>query len=68
MMPEGPRAEMWSADAICAVPIAKIAMGEIEDERDQASGAAAQLGNLGGKKRAENMTPHWRSETEKNCG
>jgi hypothetical protein len=36
--------------------IGKIATAEIEDERD-AKSAAAQLGSLGGKKRAANMAP-----------
>ncbi|WP_216352907.1 hypothetical protein [Sphingomonas sp. LM7] len=42
--------------------IGKIATGEIEDEREELSSAAAQLGSLGGKKRAENMAPERRRE------
>lgn len=42
--------------------IGKIATGEIEDEREGLSSAAAQLGSKGGKKRAENMTPERRAE------
>jgi hypothetical protein len=42
--------------------IGKIATGEIEDDREAASSAAAQLGSLGGKKRAANMTPERRKE------
>lgn len=54
--------EKRPADAIgLAVMIGKIATGEIEDTRD-ASSAAAQLGSLGGRKRAANMTPERRSE------
>ena len=61
-MPKGPRGEKRPADAIGrAVHIAKIATGEIEDERPLSS-AAAELGRLGGKKRAENMTATRRSE------
>lgn len=61
-MPKGPRGEKRPADAIgLAVMIGKIATGEIEDERD-AKSAAAQLGSLGGKKRAANMTPERRKE------
>lgn len=61
-MPKGPRGEKRPADAIgLAVMIGKIATGEIEDERDTKS-AAAQLGSLGGKKRAETMTPERRKE------
>ena len=55
------------ADAIGrAVMIAKIATGEIEDERPLSS-AAAELGRKGGKKRAENMTPERRKEIAKNA-
>jgi hypothetical protein len=62
-MPKGPRGEKRPADAIgLAVMIGKIATGEIEDQREAASSAAAQLGSLGGKKRAANMTPERRSE------
>jgi hypothetical protein len=62
-MPKGPRGEKRPADAIgLAVHIGKIATGEIEDERDEVKSAAAQLGSLGGKKRAENMTPERRAE------
>lgn len=62
-MPKGPRGEKRPADAIGrAVQIAKIATGEVEDERDDVKSAAAQLGSLGGKKRAENMTPERRAE------
>lgn len=66
-MPKGPRGEKRPADAIGrAVMIAKIATGEIDDERDEKlSSAAAELGRKGGKKRAENMTPERRSEIAK---
>ena len=62
-MPKGPRGEKRPADAIGrAVKIAKIATGEIEDEREELSSAAAELGRKGGKKRAENMAPERRAE------
>lgn len=63
-MPKGPRGEKRPADAIGrAVLIAKIATGEVEDERDEKlSSAAAELGRKGGKKRAENLTPERRAE------
>ena len=65
-MPKGPRGEKRPADAIgLAVMIGRIATGEIEDEREAASSAAAQLGSLGGKKRAANMTPERRAEIAK---
>ena len=63
-MPKGPRGEKRPADAIGrAIKIAKIATGEIEDERDEKlSSAAAELGRKGGKARAEKMSPERRSE------
>jgi hypothetical protein len=65
-MPKGPRGEKRPADAIgLAVMIGKIATGEIEDEREGASSAAAQLGSLGGKKRAESLSPERRTEVAK---
>jgi general stress protein YciG len=42
--------------------VAKIATGEVEDERDELSNAAAELGRKGGKKRAESLTPERRAE------
>ena len=67
-MAKGPRGEKRPADAIGrAVHIGKIATGEIEDERDELSSAAAQLGSKGGKKRAENMTPERRAEVARNA-
>ena len=65
-MPKGPRGERRPADAIgLAVMIGKIATGEVEDARDDVKSAAAQLGSLGGKKRAEGMTPERRAEIAK---
>lgn len=62
-MRTGPRGEKRPADAIArAVMIGKIATGEIEDEREATSSAAAQLGKLGGKARAERMSPERRSQ------
>jgi hypothetical protein len=61
-MPKGPNGQKRPADAIgLAVMIGKIATGEIEDDV-AAKSAAAQLGSLGGKKRAANMTPERRKE------
>lgn len=42
--------------------IGKIATGEIEDTADVTKATVAQLGSLGGKKRAENMTPERRAK------
>ena len=62
-MPKGPRGEKRPADAIgLAVMIGKIATGAIEDTADATKSAAAQLGRLGGKKRAANLTPERRAE------
>jgi hypothetical protein len=62
-VPKGPRGEKRPADAIGrAVMVAKIATEEVEDERDSIKSAAAELGKLGGKKRAESMTPDRRQE------
>ena len=67
-MPKGPRGEKRPADAIGrAVLIAKIATGEVEDDREALSSAAAELGRKGGKKRAENMTPERRVEIARNA-
>jgi hypothetical protein len=65
-MSKGPRGEKRPADAIgLANMVGRIAIGEIEDERDPVSRAAAEMGRRGGKKRAENMTPERRSEIAK---
>ena len=65
-MPKGPRGEKRPADAIgLAVMIGRIATGEIEDERETLSSAAAEMGRKGGKKRAESMSPERRSEIAK---
>ncbi len=58
---KGPNEEKRPADAIgLAVMIGKIATGKIEDTRE-ASSASAQLGSLGGKMRAANITPERRA-------
>jgi hypothetical protein len=62
-MPKGPRGEKRPADAVSrAVMVARIATGEIEDEREDLSSAAAQLGSKGGRARAERTPPERRSE------
>jgi hypothetical protein len=62
-MPKGPQGQKRPADAIgLAVMIGKIATGEIDDARDDVASAAAQMGKLGGKARAANMTPERRKE------
>jgi hypothetical protein len=42
--------------------VAKIATGEIEDDREELTSAAAQLGRKGGTARAERMSPERRAE------
>ena len=67
-MPKGPNGEKRPADAIgLAVHVGRIATGEIEDEREALSSAAAEMGRAGGKKRAENMTPERRREIAQNA-
>lgn len=62
-MPKGPRGEKRPADAIgLAVMIGKIATGEIEDEREELSSAAAQLGSKGGQARAVSLSSERRRE------
>jgi hypothetical protein len=62
-MPKGPNGEKRPADAIgLAVMVGRIATGEIEDQRDALSSAAAELGRKGGQKRAATMSPERRAE------
>ena len=59
-MPRGPQGQKRPADVVgCAVMVAKIATGEVEDElpSDKRKG-----GLEGGKARAEALTPEKRSE------
>ena len=61
-MPKGPRGEKRPADVIgCAVKVAKLATGEIEEELTEKSGRV-RSGEAGGKARAEKLTPEERSE------
>ena len=56
-MPKGPRGEKRPADAVArAIMVARIATGEIKDERDDLRNAAAQLGSKGGSARARKLT------------
>lgn len=67
-MPKGPRGEKRPADAVArAVMVAKIATGEIEDEREELASAAAQLGRKGGKARAEKLSKEQRAEIARNA-
>ena len=62
-MPKGPRGEKRPADSIgAAIMVAKIATGEVEDEREELTSAAAQLGRKGGQARASKLSKEQRSE------
>ena len=65
-MPTGPRGQKRPADVIgCAVMVAKIATGEIEEELEPEqphSQAKRQAGEKGGKARADALTPERRAE------
>jgi hypothetical protein len=70
-MPKGPRGEKRPADVIgAAVKVAKIAIGEIEEdidtpEKEGKDPAAVSMGKRGGRARAEKMTPERRAEIAK---
>ena len=58
-MPRGPNGERRPADVVgCAVTVAKIATGEIEEELEEKQPGKAN----GGKARANSMTGEERSE------
>ena len=62
-MPKGPHGERRPSDAVDrAIMVAKIATGEVEDEREELASAAAQLGRKGGHARASKLTKEQRSE------
>lgn len=61
-MARGPRGERRPADVVgCAVKVARVATGEIEDERYQAPGRA-KSGRAGARARAERLTSEDRAE------
>ena len=67
-MPKGPKGQKRPADVIgAAVTVAKIATGEVEDTADDdgKNKAAQALGRLGGRARAERMSPERRQEIAK---
>lgn len=62
-MPKGSRGEKRPVDAIGrAVMVARIATGEIAEEREELPSAAAEMGRKGGKARASKMSPERRTE------
>lgn len=67
-MPKGPRGEKRPADVIgAAIRVAKIATGEEEEDREELSSAAAELGRRGGKARAEKLSKAKRAEIAQNA-
>jgi hypothetical protein len=69
MMPKGPKGQKRPADVIGnAIMVAKIATGEIEENpptKDRKRAAAAKLGKVGGKVRADKMSAEERTEAAK---
>jgi hypothetical protein len=65
-MPKGPRGEKRPRDVIgTAVKVMRIATGEIEEDIDPKTGAAAaaaELGRRGGKARKQALSPERRKE------
>jgi hypothetical protein len=62
-VPKGPQGQKRPADVVgAAVKVAKIATGEIEEDKDEPQSAAAELGRKGGKARAEKMSASRRAE------
>ena len=61
-MPKGPRGEKRPADVIgCAVMVAKIATGEIEEQTEPKSGRT-RSGRAGAKARADKLSSDERRE------
>lgn len=57
-MPKGPQGQKRPADVIgAAIKIARIATGEIEEKVDTGKEYARKGGLIGGKVRAEKLTP-----------
>ena len=64
-MPKGPRGDKRSADVIgCAITVARIATGEIEDEIKPITGRS-RSGKAGGKARGEQLSEGRRHEIAK---
>jgi hypothetical protein len=64
-MPRGPRGESRPADVIgCAINVARIATGEVEDDRYSAPGRE-RSGRAGSKVRADRLSPERRAEIAK---
>lgn len=64
-MPKGPRGQKRSADVIgCAIKVAKIATGEIEEELTKKE-YTRKAGIIGGKARAKKLSVKKRKEIAK---
>ncbi len=63
-MPQGPQGQRRPADVVgCAVHVARIATGEIEETAAKPrQPQKANGGRIGGKRRADALTPERRSE------
>ena len=62
-MPRGPHGQKRPADAVgCAVTVAKIATGEIEDTKEKRVPARAVGGKSGGRARSNALSPERRKE------
>ena len=62
-MPKGPKGEVRPANVVgCAVHVAQIATGEIEDTTEKRVPARATGGKIGGKARAKALSPERRKE------
>jgi hypothetical protein len=66
-MPKGPRGEKRPADVIgCAIMVAKIATGELEEDLQEPTGRM-QSGKAGGAARAAKLTAKQRATIAKNA-
>ena len=64
-MPKGPRGERRPANVFdAAIMVGRIATGEVEEQRGKAPNRA-RGGQVGGKRRAERLTPEKRREIAK---
>lgn len=62
-MPKGPQGQKRPADVIgAAIKVAKIATGEIEDDARPETELHRKGAKLGGKARAQSLTPEQRAE------
>ena len=67
-MPYGPQGQHRPADVVgCAVKVARIATGELEDEVRPAAKPQQEIGSLGGKARAHRLTAAQRSAIARNA-